>query len=106
MARGTALMQDLANSGQNVIGNKVPNSFTTDRALIAGGGLGAGFVNPAIPAGLLGGAALYTPPAQALLRGLVSSRPQAAQPVADALRQASPFLVPGGAQLGLGLLDY
>lgn len=106
MARGTALMQDLANAGQNVIGNKVPNSFTTDRALIAGGGLGAGFVNPAIPAGLLGGAALYTPPAQALLRGLVSSRPQAAQPVADALRQASPFLVPGGAQVGLGLLDY
>lgn len=106
MARGTALMQDLANAGQNVIGNKVPNSFTTDRALIAGGGLGAGLVNPAIPAGLLGGAALYSPPAQALLRWLVSSRPQAAQPVADALRQASPFLVPGGAQLGLGLLDY
>lgn len=106
MARGTALMQDLANAGQNVIGNKVPNSFTTDRALIAGGGLGAGLVNPAIPAGLLGGAALYSPPAQALLRGLVSSRPQSAQPVADALRQASPFLVPGGAQLGLGLLDY
>ena len=106
MARGTALMQDLANAGQNVIGNKVPNSFTTDRALIAGGGLGAGLVNPAIPAGLIGGAALYTPQAQNLLRGLVSSRPQIAEPVSNAFRQSSPFLVPGGAQLGLGLLDY
>lgn len=106
VARGTALMQDLATAGQNVIGNKVPNSFTTDRALIAGGGLGAGLVNPAIPAGLLGGAALYAPQVQSLLRGLIGSRPQSAQTVSDALRQASPFLVPGGAQMGLGLLDY
>lgn len=106
MARGTALMQDLANAGQNVIGNKVPNSFTTDRALIAGGGLGAGLVNPAIPAGLLGGAAMYAPQVQSLLRSLIGSRPQGAQAVSDALRQASPFLVPGGAQVGLGLLDY
>lgn len=106
VARGTALMQDLATAGQNVIGNKVPNSFTTDRALIAGGGLGAGLVNPAIPAGLLGGAALYAPQVQSLLRGLIGSRPQSAQAVSDALRQASPFLVPGGAQVGLGLLDY
>jgi len=105
MARGTALMQDLANAGQNVIGNKVPNSFTTDRALIAGGGLGAGFLNPVIPAGLLAGAAGYTPQIQSLLRGLVSSRPQSAEAIAEALRKASPGFGLVGGQVGLGLLN-
>lgn len=105
VSRGTALMQDLANAGQSVIGNKIPNSFTTDRALIAGGGMGAGLLNPAIPAGLLGGAAMYTPQAQKLLSLLAGSRGKSAEPIADALRQAAPFLVPGGAQVGLGLLN-
>lgn len=94
-ARGEALLQDLAAAGQNVIGNKVPNSFTTDRMLIAGGGLGAGLVNPAIPAGLLGTGLLYTAPVQGLLTRAVASRPDSAKAVADALRKASP---------GLGLL--
>ena len=105
VSRGGALMQDLGNAGQQVLGNKVPNSFTTDRALIAGGSLGAYLVNPAIPAGLLGGAALYTSPMQGLLRGLVSSRPQGAQPIAEAFRKVAPALIPGGAQVGLGLLN-
>lgn len=104
VSRGTALMQDLANAGQQVIGNKVPNSFTTDRALIAGGGLGAGLVNPAIPLGLLGTGLIYTAPMQGLLTGAISRRPQSAQLVADTLRQASPRLAPASAQVGLGLL--
>ena len=70
-----------------MLGNKIPNSFTTDRALIAGGGLGAGLLNPAIPAGLLAGAGLYTKPMQGLLAHLVSTRPQAAQQVAGMLLQ-------------------
>jgi hypothetical protein len=106
VARGTALMQDLGNAGQQVLGNRVPNSFTTDRMLIGGAVLGgAGMVSPPVAAGLLGGAAMYTPPAQALLRGLLTSRPQSAKAIADALRQASPMLVPLGAEVGLGLLN-
>lgn len=101
VARGTALMQDLGNSGQKVIGNKVPNSFTADRALMGIGSLGAGAFNPAIPASLLGGAAMYTKPMQALMNGLVSSRPQVAQPVAGALNKYSSSLVPLGTQFGL-----
>lgn len=93
-SRGDALMQDLSRAGQEVLGNKVPNSFTADRALYAGGGLGAGVISPAIPAGLLAGSAAYTAPGQSLLRGLVNSRPDVAQPVGDAVRKFSSFLVP------------
>lgn len=103
VARGTALMQDLGNAGQAVLGNRVPNSGTTDRALMAGG---AGFlINPAIPAGLLGGAGLYTSPVQRLLTGAVSSRPQSAQAIAEALKKGAPMTYPLGVQVGLGLLD-
>jgi len=92
VARGTALMQDLGNAGQSVIGNKVPNSFTTDRALIAGGGLGAGMVNPAIPGALLAGGALYTQPAQKALVKLIADRPELAPLLSQGIRRASPML--------------
>lgn len=105
VSRGDALMQDLANAGQNVIGNKVPNSFTTDRALVAGGGLGAYFVDPMIPAALLGGAGLYTSPGQSILRGAVSSRPSMAQPIAGLLNNSSPMLAPASGLLALDLFQ-
>jgi hypothetical protein len=104
-ARGSALGQDLSDAGKSVLGLKVPNSGSADRLLFGGGALGSYLINPAIPASLLGGAAMYTHPAQRLLGAAVSSRPDFAQPTADALRRASPMLVPGAAQLGLGLLD-
>lgn len=105
-ARGSALMQDLASAGQNVLGNKVPNSGTADRLWLGAGGLGAGLLNPAIPAGLLGGAALYTRPVQGLLNAAIATRPQQAEAIRNALMQASPGFVPAGAQVGLGLLEY
>jgi hypothetical protein len=105
VGRGTALMQDLGNAGQQVLGNKVPNSGTADRLMLGGAGLGAYFVNPMIPAGLIGGAAMYTSPVQSLLRGAVANRPEAAQAVSNSLLQASPRLLPGAAQIGLGLLN-
>jgi hypothetical protein len=104
VARGTALMQDLGNAGQNVLGNKVPNSGTWDRAAWGVGALASGAINPAIPVGLLGGAALYTRPMQRLLTGAASSRPQAAKSVAKALDKRSAMALPLGVQVGLGLL--
>lgn len=105
-ARGAALMQDLSGAGQSILGNKVPNSGTADRLWLGAGALGGGAaINPAIPVGLLGGAALYTSPMQGLLGAAVASRPQSAQAVRDALLKASPRLVPAGAQVGLGLLN-
>ena len=105
-AEGNALMQDLGGAGKSLMSGKVPNSGTTDRLLLGGGALGSYLINPAIPAGLIAGAAAYSGPAQSLLRGAVSSRGQYAEPIAKALQKATPFLLPGSAQMGLGLLDY
>lgn len=105
-ARGQALMQDLASAGQSVLGNKVPNSGTADRLILGGGALlGGGAVNLGIPAALLGGAATYSPQVQSLLRMLASSRPQAAQPIADSLKKVAPYLLPASSQAGFGLLN-
>lgn len=104
-ARGSALGQDLSDAGKSVLGLKVPNSGSADRLLMGGGALGSYLINPAIPASLLGGAALYTQPAQRLLGAAATARPGFSQPAADALRRAGPMLVPGGAQFGLGLLN-
>lgn len=108
VARGEALMQDLGSAGQNVLGNKVPDSGTAGRALLGGGGLGAlAYFEPttALLTGAVGGggALLYTPLGQAILRGTVSKRPELAGPMAEALRKASPALAPAGAQIGLEL---
>lgn len=105
VARGTALLQDLGNAGQTVLGNKVPDSGTTGRALTslaAGGGLAV--VEPNTLAAVLGLSSLYTRPGNALVQALIGSRPQAAEPVANALRQASPGLLPFGSQIGPALL--
>lgn len=103
VARGTALMQDLGNAGQTVLGNKVPNSGTADRAFANIGALASGAISPAIPASLIAGGATYTGPIQSLLRSAVSARPQMAQPAAEAVRKITPLLVPLSTGLGLGL---
>lgn len=104
VARGEALMQDLGTAGQNVLGNKVPNSGTADRMWLGAGAIGAGALHPAIPLGLAGGAAAYTPWGQELLRRAVTSRPSSAQSVAELLNRASPMLGATGGLLGLDVL--
>lgn len=103
-AEGNAFMQDLSGAGKAMLTNKVPDSGTAGRMWLGGGALASGALNPAIPLGLLGGAAMYSSPMQSLLRGAVSARPQAAQSVANAFDEAAPRLIPGAAQVGLGLL--
>lgn len=92
VSRGTALMQDLGNAGQQVLGNKVPNSFTTDRALIAGAAAGA--FSPAAAASVLAGSAAYSKPGQKLLNALVGSRPASAQALGNRLKQFAPNAAP------------
>jgi hypothetical protein len=106
-AEGNALMQDLSDAGKSVLGSKVPDSGTPGRiatGLLASGGLGYG-VNPLAAALPLAGAGLYLRPTQNALTYLLATRPQSAQPIANALRQSSPMLVPLGTQVGLQALD-
>lgn len=104
VSRGEALMQDLGTAGQNVLGNKVPNSGTAERTMLGLGALGgAAALEPTAAVGLLGATGLYTPQAQGLLRILVSERPDLAPAIAKALQQASPALIPAGTQVGLEL---
>jgi hypothetical protein len=109
VARGEALMQDLGSAGQNVLGNKVPDSGTAGKLLLPGSAIaGLGIYEPtmalAAGGGALTSALLYTPAGQNALRTLVSSRPELAGPIAEALRKSSPALVPAGTQVGLELL--
>lgn len=101
-ARGDALLQDLSDPAKTVLGSKVPNSGTADRMLATAGLGGAIALDPVLTGGaVLGGSLLYSSPAQALLRGLVSARPQAAQEVGSLLANTSPMLGPAGGLLAL-----
>lgn len=100
-ARGKSLMQDLADAGKNVLGNKVPNSGTADRLWTGGAVLASGAVNPAIPLSVLGGSLAYTPQLQRALVNAVASRPQSAQAVSEGFRKGASVLIPGAVPLGL-----
>lgn len=89
-ATGNALMQDLSEAGKQVLGSKVPNSGTVDRALLAGGLGASGIVNPAIPLGI--GAAMlpYTRIGQRITAGALTARPRGSESLAEALRRGAP----------------
>lgn len=99
-SRGSALMQDLSESAKGVLGSKVPNSGTADRSFMAL----ATLLDPKAAAMALTAPVLYSQPGQRALAGLLASRPQGAQAVADSLRQASPGLGLFASQVGAGLL--
>lgn len=87
-ARGGAMLQDLSEAGETVLGAKVPDSGTPFRAMVGGGLLGgAGFIEPTIP--MVGGAlaGLYTRPGQNALAAILARRPVGAPTVANALRR-------------------
>lgn len=104
-ARGNALMQDLSEAGKTVLGNKVPDSGTAGRLLATGAAGTASLMDPTgIAPAILGGTfAAYSRPVQSALTALIAERPEAANAIAQALRQSSPALVPASAQIGIGL---
>lgn len=74
---------------QQVLGARVPNSGTFDRAILPATMLG-GFIDP-VTALMIGmGASAYTRPGAQLLTGAVTNRPQSAQALARALQRTSP----------------
>ena len=99
-AAGNALMQDLAENAKNILGNKVPNSGTMDRAamvhLLSRLGLGAGtaklgmMFSPTALAGTAGLAGLYTQTGQKALKAALYNRPDIARQAAAALSGYEP----------------
>jgi hypothetical protein len=78
-AKGEAPLQTLGRAGNKVLGNKLPDSGTPERAMWDLGGMAGGWaVNPAIPLGIAGGSALYTGPAMSALRGIATNAPSGA----------------------------
>ena len=95
-ARGDALMQDLSDAAAAVMPRTLPDSGTTERALLAGalfGGPAALGLAPGAVVGGAGAAALYTNPVQRLLQAsLLGNRPDIA---VAAGRQIAPLGGPG-----------
>lgn len=93
VARGDALMQDWAQSGLKVLGDKVPNSGTFDRAA-NGAALAALLTHPeyGIPAAIASGIGSipYTSAGQKAAVALATKRPAAAQGLADAVLRYLP----------------
>lgn len=106
-ARGGALMQDLATAGQNVLGNKLPDSGTAMRSMLGAGGLGYGIADPMgamnMAAGFGGSGAVYLA-MNPLLRAAVSRRPPGAGLLEDLVRQGGRMATPGVGMGAAGLL--
>ena len=94
-ARGEALMQDWAQNGLHVLGDKVPNSGTFDRGANAGL-LAALASNPQfIPPALIGagvGGGIYSSVGQQLLKGAATARPPQAKALAGLLNSFIPVV--------------
>ena len=73
-AAGNALMQKWAQTGQEVLGNVVPNSGTFDRGAVAA--LLAAPFYPGPAAALAAGPLLYTAPVQRAITGLMRTMPE------------------------------
>jgi hypothetical protein len=91
-ARGDALMQDLADAGKSVLGNKVPDSGTTFRSFAMAAPTLAGLYayNPLAAAGVAaagaGGMATYSRPGVSALAHLLATRSPIAGPTANLIR--------------------
>lgn len=100
-AKGTALMQDLSESGRKVLGSKVPDSGTPTRLMTAaaGGGLGAVLAPKAVVAAAAPMVA-YTPLGQRIIAELLTQRPASAEALAKGVRLLGPYMSTLGASTG------
>ena len=90
-AQGNALMQDLSESAKTALGNKVPDSGTPYRSMVAalaasGGAGAAGF--PAIAASLIASPLLYSQAGQNMLAAILTKRPDFANALAAQLNSS------------------
>lgn len=85
-AQGDALMQDLTDAAKARLSQTVPDSGTPFR-LATMATLGAGAINPLIPATAVAGAGLYTKAGQKAITALLTKRPEWAGQLAEILKK-------------------
>jgi len=107
-AQGKSLMQDLATAGQNVIGNRYPDSGSPARAALSWLMTGGATLDPMLVtkmgAGLAGGAGGYLG-LNPLARAAISRRPPGAGLLADGVRLGGGVAAPGVGAGAAGLLE-
>lgn len=87
-AKGTALLQDLAEAGTNVLSSKYPDSGTAGRAALALGAGGAGYLaNPAIPIAAAVAGLPFMGAGRKVAANMLLNRPDEAQKIAELLRK-------------------
>lgn len=110
-ARGDALMQELSSAGKSVLGSKVPDSGTPERAMTAGllgllGGVATGTASiPWTAAAAAAPLAAYIPGGRQAAAALLARRPGFADPLAESIRYLSPSLGAAMSPAGKGLLE-
>jgi hypothetical protein len=113
-ATGNALMQDLSEAGKSVLGSKYPDSGTAGRSMLgllggAGAAMATGHVSPLQVAGGIGLGGLaslpYTKLGQRAAVASVVKRPDAALPLANALRAGAPAATAAASPTLLQLLE-
>jgi hypothetical protein len=93
-AHGDALLQDWAQTGLKVLGDKIPNSGTINRGADLAS-VAAMVHNPALiplaAAGTVGAHVAYSPKGQQALTNLATNRPEIALKLAELLRKSAPY---------------
>lgn len=97
-ARGQGFDQAAAEAAKDVLSQTIPNSGTTDRALVAGAIGGA--IDPLILGGMAAGGAANSRLGQSMMRGAMTARP----PVSRELGQALELLAPLSSRAGTGVM--
>ena len=99
-ARGRALMQDLSQDAQRVMGGNLPTCGTGERTLLAAALAGGAYIDP-LTLGLTVGAGLpCLPGTQRLTSHALASRPKSARALGQALQNYGPRIGRSAFQMG------
>lgn len=99
-ARGRALMQDLSQDAQSVMGGKLPTSGTAERAILASALAGGAYLDPAYAATVASLSAPYLPGAQRVMAGALTQRPEIFRTAGQAMRTYGPRIGRPAFQMG------
>lgn len=105
-AAGDGLLQDWAQNAHEILGNKLHDSGTSERAMWDIGGPAAAmmFHQPALAAGLVASTLPYSKPGMNLLREFATAMPATRNHLAQMTRQTIPQIAPAAGAIAPGLM--